>query len=1026
MRYGFLFLATVVYGQQPDVLLPDRPVERELRAGETHVYTVTLDAGAFGYLYGKQGDTDFRIRLKQEGRRTIVIDRAPFGGFEDIPWIAETSGSYQVEVAAVGPTVTGRYQLRFETRRPSPADEKRAQAFRLAWVEGRVAVNAGQASQAAETLQKLETAIRLFAELGDGAWQTYTVLIQSQVEQQRGKYREAMGLLEGVRTVNPASEPYQQSVVWNGLATMHSSLGNYSMALEMYEKALEIRRAHPADKANMATLLANIGLVRKNLGQLAKAAEAMDAALALQRQVGNPDRIARFMSNLSAVHMLGGDYQRSLELSTEVYRLYTGKATPSELGGAALQLGNVYHLLGQRTLALGYWQRAAELYRQAGYRPGLASTMYSIGQDAMKRGDYIGAVKAYEEGLNNLQQQTVRINLLVAMCGARVELRDFEEARKAAREAKQLAESAGYRVGAASASACLGQLELRGGNKAEAKQRLEDAVRTYQDANTPEDELVTRLALAKLAQSEGNRREALTQVERAAQLEEASRSRLADADSRATYRGARADLLSLRTTLLMQQHREEPGAGHDRKALGWTERWRARSLTELIAGSSLRRDLTPEQRENEDRILQNIRNLQRELFQEDVPAARQAELRRQLGEQEAGLERMQVELRQGGSKYAEAAYAKVLDAAGMQQELLEANAVMVVYALGAGESYGWAVTREGVVSATLPGRDEIEGQVEAYRKLLSERVTALTAARSQARIDALGVALHRVLLQPFEAALRARTSLIVVPDGALAYLPFESLGRTAPLLQTMRVRYAPAASTLAALRQRDAERRAPSLPLLAFADPARAGGETGLEAYRERGFAFTALPNARKEVSGLQSLFGDKAEVYTGEQAHESVLATKDLAAYRYLHFAAHGYFDAEYPDRSGIVLAAPKGGDNDGILQGQEVVRMRLNADLVTLSACQTGLGKLMAAEGVMGLSRTFLHAGAQSVVVSLWNVNDAATAELMRHFYAGLKAGLARDEALRQAKLKLRRTPGSPWRHPYFWAPFVLIGEN
>src|SRR6185369_2872901 len=132
--------------------------------------------------------------------------------------------------------------------------------------------------------------------------------------------------------------------------------------------------------------------------------------------------------------------------------------------------------------------------------------------------------------------------------------------------------------------------------------------------------------------------------------------------------------------------------------------------------------------------------------------------------------------------------------------------------------------------------------------------------------------------------------------------------------------------------------------------------------------------------------------------------------------------FDEEQPSRSGIVLSQE--GDNDGVLQSAEIMRLRLNADLVTLSSCQSGLGKILAGEGVMGMTRAFFYAGAQSLVVSLWSVNDAATAALMKRFYSNLKAGLRRDEALRQAKLALMKTPGSSWRHPYYWAPFVFLG--
>lgn len=129
---------------------------------------------------------------------------------------------------------------------------------------------------------------------------------------------------------------------------------------------------------------------------------------------------------------------------------------------------------------------------------------------------------------------------------------------------------------------------------------------------------------------------------------------------------------------------------------------------------------------------------------------------------------------------------------------------------------------------------------------------------------------------------------------------------------------------------------------------------------------------------------------------------------------------------RSGIVLTTAPGSKEDGVLQMSEVMRLKLNADVVTLSACRTGLGKLLRGEGMIGLTRAFQYAGADNVVVSLWNVNDIATAELMKAFYRNLTRGLPKDEALRQAKLQLLRGKQRTWGHPYFWAAFVLVGAN
>jgi CHAT domain-containing protein len=229
--------------------------------------------------------------------------------------------------------------------------------------------------------------------------------------------------------------------------------------------------------------------------------------------------------------------------------------------------------------------------------------------------------------------------------------------------------------------------------------------------------------------------------------------------------------------------------------------------------------------------------------------------------------------------------------------------------------------------------------------------------------------------------------------------------------------------------------------LIAFGDPVydREGADAGersaarttksevLRLYAERGFEFNRLPYTREEVTGIGALFpAAKRQVYLGAAAGEQAVKAENLGQYRYVHFAAHGYIDEEKPTRSGIVLSLYNDAREDGVLQMSEVMGLRLNADLVTLSACRTGLGKLVKGEGIIGLTRSFFHAGARSVVVSLWNVNDLATSELMKAFYQNLNRGLAKDEALRQAKLTLMKGGQRAWRHPYYWASFVLVGER
>ena len=254
------------------------------------------------------------------------------------------------------------------------------------------------------------------------------------------------------------------------------------------------------------------------------------------------------------------------------------------------------------------------------------------------------------------------------------------------------------------------------------------------------------------------------------------------------------------------------------------------------------------------------------------------------------------------------------------------------------------------------------------------------------------------------------------------------------MIERFAVSYAPSASALAAIKAAGRELPRNGKGMIAFGDPLyRVAAPPSPQAQpdsvpplTERASEHRQLPYTRKEIQEIVALFPNaERKSYVGAEAREQKVKSEDLSRYRYVHFAAHGIIDEEYPARSGIVFSAESDAREDGVLQMSEVMRLRVNADLVTLSACRTGLGKLLNGEGMIGLTRAFLYAGASSVVVSLWNVNDTATAELMRGFYHNLQKGLAKDEALRQAKRELISGQKRAWRHPYFWAPFVLIGE-
>jgi CHAT domain-containing protein len=446
------------------------------------------------------------------------------------------------------------------------------------------------------------------------------------------------------------------------------------------------------------------------------------------------------------------------------------------------------------------------------------------------------------------------------------------------------------------------------------------------------------------------------------------------------------------------------------EALRTVELARARAFLSILAESkiNLREGIAPALRAREAELFKRVTAIRT-----TDSKAKTAEL----NDIENNLEDLHVEMRKANPKLAQIQYPQPLGADQIRQSL-RPGTTLIEYALGPKRSFAWVLSRDKVTAAVLPPAKEIEAQVAALRRSLTAEVSGLTARQAANEAADAAAKLSRTLLKPIESSLAGSRQLIIVPDGALYYVPLEVLpvdGKTL-LLQRYPVAYAVSASTLAEGTGSNMA-VAYSRELLAFGDPVQSSARNIVQ----RGFELGSLPFTRDEVKTIAAQFPPGAsKVYLGGAARLESIESEALDRYRYLHFATHGLLDEEHPSQSGVVLTA--GRDDDGVLRFDAVTGLRLNAEVVTLSACNTGLGKLVSGEGMLGLVRAFLYAGAASVNVSLWSVNDAATADLMKEFYRNLRRSMTPAESLRQAKLTLLGQDNTLWRHPHYWAPFVL----
>jgi CHAT domain-containing protein len=453
---------------------------------------------------------------------------------------------------------------------------------------------------------------------------------------------------------------------------------------------------------------------------------------------------------------------------------------------------------------------------------------------------------------------------------------------------------------------------------------------------------------------------------------------------------------------------------------------------------------------------------------------------------EAELERLAVEfdslenqIRTSSPRYAALVRATPLTLAEVQRQVLDASTVLLEYSLGTHQSYLFAVTQTGVTLHRLPSRERIERQAIELRQLLIpagvrraiaginvEHTRGLTlgspstASASVGAYTAAAHTLYRMVVAPAAASIGDRR-MLVVPEGALNYVPFESLVTTTQgvdystlsyLVKTNELVYAPSASVIAEVR-RQARRGAAGGGMLLVADPVFDAGDLRLQgSSQDAARARASLPrlslasaladvtNVRnsnlklvrldgtrseaEEIAKLARSSGGQADVWLDFDANEANLRARKLDGYRVLHFATHGLLDAERPQFTGLALSLVGQTEADGFLRVDEVFNLRLGSPLVMLSACETGLGRERRGEGVIGLTRAFMYAGAPTVGVSLWSVGDKSTAELMPEFYRRLLAGQEGAPAAMRAS-QLAMIAGKRYSAPFYWSPFVIVGD-
>jgi CHAT domain-containing protein/Tfp pilus assembly protein PilF len=893
-------------------------------------------------------------------------------------------------------------------------------------------------------------------------------------------YERALPILRGL-----GNRAYEAATL-RDTGAVYFSLSDYRKALDLYTQALAVYR-EARDRDGEGTILGLIGRALRSLEENRDALDSYSQALVIHRETGDRRGEAGAHYNIAGIYVSLNEYDKALDHFNRalagVKDLKDKRAEAAVLTG----LGGLYSSLGDYDTAIHFLDQSLQIYTSVGDRSSEANVLSAKAEAHLRLGDYQKALDLYTSvltlvrALGDSRRETITLTNVGA---AYASLGENQKALDYYNRALAMNRSLGRRRGEAAILNNMGRVYLSLGDPQKALDYHRPAMEIIRPVHDRRAEAQMLYNTARAYRGLGDLVEARTHVEEAVRIAETLRYQVSAEELRAAFFASVQSFFDLNIDLLMRLHKHRSSGGLDSAAFEVSERARARSLLELLAEApgAIRKDVDPTLLEQELLLAQKLNaSAQRQArLLEGKHTPEQAEAAaREVAVTIAEYQQVQARIRAASPRYAALTQPQPVSLKEIQEQALDPDTLLLEYALGDERSYLWALTRQAISSYDLPKRSDIEAAARRFYELVRKPDAEQPGGPGPRELEEAAESLSRMLLLPVAGQLGSKR-LVIVPDGVLHYIPFGALpspetpsidekrrGSAAekgsggvasrrnrvPLIIQHEVVNLPSASVLAQLRDQLAGRKPAARAIAVFADPVFSSDDPRLRpgrqievprdtariadyemgrAMRDVGLggsraSFTRLVFSRREAEAiLATVPPAQAFKALDFEANRDLAVTHDLIDYRILHFAAHGLLNGNHPELSGIVLSLvdESGQSRNGFLRLHEIYNLKLGAELVVLSACQTGLGKEVRGEGLVGLVRGFMYAGSPRVVASLWKVDDAATADLMKRFYRNMIGKQMRPAAaLRQAQTEMWKQ--RRWRHPYYWSAFALQGE-
>ncbi len=929
-----------------------------------------------------------------------------------------------------------------------------------------------------EALKFLSRSLEIREQLGGKGPIAETLYNIGQVYERQEKYEMAMEFYRKALALSEeVNERATQGSTLRNIGNVFRSQGKYDLAEENYRKSLSIKE-EMGDKEGIATALNGLGGLAYFLRDYTQAIDYFTRSLALYEELGNRPRASAVRGNLSTTYVELGQIDLALELARK-YLAESGEAKQLTARANNL-LGNLYFYQSNTALALEYYQKSLVLKEQLGLNDDVGIAFHNIAgvharqgnyelaldyykralekrsatkegvSDTLNRiGDMYGLMGDLQQSLTYLQNSTAiaeeikdrhRIASLLNSSGDVYRLRgELQKALEYYKRSDALFEEVKVKRNRALVNQNLADVYYSLGDYKRAVEHAERAIRITEELNQPAERPAAYTTLGRTLHATGKPREAEKAFNDAIEsVEELRRFAAGGARDEQKFFERQVSPYYAMVELLIGQNRLY-------EALSYAERAKGRVLLDVLQSgrANVTKSMSAAEQIEERRLNNEMISLNAQITRERQQSSPQA---KRLAE----LEKRQQKARLDHEAFETALYAshpelklrrgkaRIMEPIQTLELLPDAATALLQYVVTEERTYLFVLTRSILANQTVADlkvypveikRKDLAQRVETYRRALAARDPGF---REPSRN------FYDLLLAPAHAQLQGRSDLVIVPDDVLWELPFQAL-MSKPnrfLIEESAIAYAPSLSVLLEMqtlrRTETATIKADNFMLLAFGNPTlgKLTVERARAARGSGGEPLAPLPETEDEVKKLAQIYGpSRSRVYTRVEAREE-RAKKEIGKFSIIHFATHGVLNDTNPMYSYIVLSQGEPGE-DGLLEAREITKLDLRANMVVLSACETARGRFGAGEGVIGLTWALFVAGSPATVVSQWKVDSIVTKELMLNFHSNLKAEIDKPtsrnrkaKSLRAAAISLMRTP--EYRHPFYWASFLLVGDR